>query len=104
MRKLRSFLNLNLSEWQPSLAAWKIKLSFVPEHTADPESAETFLRNRGILKANLPVCDTCGQEMSEVKIGRGDAAVWRCPKHQEENFHQKRVENHSHINLQNQVI
>ena len=44
-----------------------MNLNFIAEHTADPESAKTFLKNLEILQPNLPVWNTCGQEMSEVK-------------------------------------
>ena len=47
-----------------------MNLYFIAEHTADPESIKTILRNRITLLANPPICDTWGQEMSEVKIGR----------------------------------
>ena len=58
-------------------------------YTADVKSAETFLKNWGILQANLPICNTCRQEMSQVKIGIGDATVWQCPKQHKDNFDQK---------------
>ena len=53
-----------------------MKLIFFAEYIADPESAKTFLTNRRYLQANRPICDKSGQEMSEVKIGGGVAAVW----------------------------
>ena len=56
---------------QPSFGR-KMNLNFIAEHPVDPASAKTFLRNRGILQANLPICNTC-EEMLEVKFGRGDS-------------------------------
>ena len=58
-----------------------MNLNFVAEHTADPESGKTFLRNWGILQANRPICNTYGgHELSKVKIGRGDATARRYSK------------------------
>ena len=54
----------------------KMNLKFIAEHTVD---RKTFFINRKILQVNPPIL----QEMSEVKIGRGDLTVWRCPKQQE---------------------
>ena len=67
---------------QPSIDQ-KLNLNFIAEHTADPQSAETVLKNWGIWQANPkpPACNTCGQEMSEVKIERDNSTVWPCSKH-----------------------
>ena len=73
---------------QPSFGR-KMNLNFIAEHTVDPESGKTFLGNRGILRANLPMCNTCGEEMSDVKIGRGDLP-YRVTQNKKENFDQKK--------------
>ena len=59
-----------------------MNLNFIAEHTADPESAKTFLRNLGILQPNLPVCNTWGQERSEVKKPLDRMAIPKTKKKQ----------------------
>jgi hypothetical protein len=58
------------------------------EHINTSEKAIQFLRERGILRSQAPMCThpRCVREMTEVRMGRrrrsgGDDKVWRCPEH-----------------------
>jgi hypothetical protein len=58
------------------------------EHIITSENAIEFLRERGILRMDPPICThpLCVREMTEVKTGKrresgGDDTIWRCPKH-----------------------
>ena len=57
-------------------------------HINTSENAIQFLRDRGILRSEPPICThpLCVREMTEVNTGRrrasgGDDKVWRCPAH-----------------------
>lgn len=50
-------------------------------HIASYDAAKLFLRHHCILQREIPLCVDCRQPMTEVKVGRGDEQMWRCPKH-----------------------
>jgi hypothetical protein len=58
------------------------------EHIRTSEDAVAFLRDRGVLRSEAPICPQaeCIREMTEVKTGKrrrsgGDDTIWRCPTH-----------------------
>jgi hypothetical protein len=53
-------------------------------HIDTNEQAIQFLRDRGILRNNPPLCPLphCQREMTQIKRrSSGDGIIWRCPTH-----------------------
>ena len=51
------------------------------EYCQTYNSAKEFLRNNNIFRRDIPACDICGRQMTEVKAGRENQLQWRCPSH-----------------------
>lgn len=58
-------------------------------HIITSEDAIRFLRDRGILRSEPPLCPlaVCRREMTKVRTGKRrrsgrDDTIWRCPTHQ----------------------
>ena len=50
-------------------------------HWSSFNSAKEFLRDRKIIRRDIPRCCDCNRLMSEVKFGRAEQVQWRCPSH-----------------------
>ena len=58
-----------------------MKITDVSWHCANFNAAKDFLRARQIISRDVPQCDACDRLMTEVKCGRGEELMWRCPTH-----------------------
>ena len=58
-----------------------MKISELWLHCDNYNAAKDFLRERCILRRDIPRCSQCDGLMTEVKSGHGDDLTWRCPVH-----------------------
>lgn len=55
----------------------------VENHCSTYDTTIEFLRDKRILRRDIPKCplSNCEREMRAVRCGNGDTLLWRCPKH-----------------------
>ncbi|CAE1148858.1 unnamed protein product [Acanthosepion pharaonis] len=58
-----------------------MKLAEIFRRCENFNAAKDFLRERCILRRDIPRCNVCNRPMTEVKCGRGEELMWRCPSH-----------------------
>ena len=76
-----------------------MKITDISRYCANFNAAKDFLHARQIIRHDVPQCDACDRLMTEVKCGRGEELMWRCPTHKA-----NKMSLHNGSFLQNQKI
>ena len=73
--------------------------TFLHDMTASEDTAKQFLRAMNVIRSVPPKCAICNTNMSNVKQGRGELKIWRCPRHKSEKCSEQKGSYFEHSRL-----